>query len=590
MQTSADKEKMQYSSWQLVRDILYFVRPYRGHFWFATFIRVIRDLASLYPAFAFAMIVDYLTKYEAGQPLDKIYTILALWLLAMSVRAVANYFSKKIGFGIGEKIGIDASLEAVHHMFKLDMAWHERENSGNKLKRIQNAGRGYEAIVRIWFGYMVSVIVNLVFINIIISQFDTTVLLLVLLFCIIYFFISGHMQSKARNASREVNIEEENFSGLLFEGINNIKTIKVMSMANTIEGYLSKIGTELFQKIRKRIYWYQSRISYMIFLTGVFKTGIILFIIHGVINGHYELGFLVLFNSYFNDLTTAIDELSSSSVDFSINKVSIARMKKIMNEPINIENEFGKVEFPTDWKKISFKDVSFSYAANRVLDSVSFEIKKGEKVGLVGLSGAGKSTLFKLLLKEREVFNGDILFDEVSVKNVKTSSYFKRLSVVLQDTEVFNFSLKDNITITNEKERDDQALLNQAIETAHIRELVGKLPEGLDTLVGEKGIRLSGGERQRLGIARAVFKQPEILLLDEATSHLDLESEEKIRDSLHKFFENVTAVVIAHRLTTIKEMDKILVLEEGRIVESGSFDELYARKGRFYELWEKQNL
>src|SRR6185436_13102536 len=155
---------------------------------------------------------------------------------------------------------------------------------------------------------------------------------------------------------------------------------------------------------------------------------------------------------------------------------------------------------------------------------------------------------------------------------------------------VFNFSLKDNIIITNNEQKKNSKLLKQAITTAHISHLVEKLPQGLETIVGEKGVKLSGGERQRLGIARAIFKEPEILLLDEATSHLDLESEEKIKDSLHKFFENVTAIVIAHRLTTIREMDKILVIENGTLIESGNFEELHAKKGRFHELWEKQKL
>ena len=131
-------------------------------------------------------------------------------------------------------------------------------------------------------------------------------------------------------------------------------------------------------------------------------------------------------------------------------------------------------------------------------------------------------------------------------------------------------------------------LLEKALTVSHVKDFLDKLPEGVDTLIGEKGVKLSGGERQRLGIARAIFKQPQILLLDEATSHLDLESEEKIKDSLHLFFENITALVIAHRLTTIREMDKIIVIEKGVILEQGSFDELYKKKGRFYELWEKQ--
>ena len=162
--------------------------------------------------------------------------------------------------------------------------------------------------------------------------------------------------------------------------------------------------------------------------------------------------------------------------------------------------------------------------------------------------------------------------------------------MVLQDTEVFNFSLRDNITITNARRKTNDALLKKALKIAHLSELVGKLPQGLETIIGEKGVKLSGGERQRLGIARAIFKEPQILLLDEATSHLDLESEEKIHDSLHKFFENVTAIVIAHRLTTIKEMDNILVLESGKIIESGNFEKLTAERGRFFELWEKQKL
>jgi ATP-binding cassette subfamily B protein len=144
--------------------------------------------------------------------------------------------------------------------------------------------------------------------------------------------------------------------------------------------------------------------------------------------------------------------------------------------------------------------------------------------------------------------------------------------------------------MTNSAQKTNEKLLQRAIKTSHVSDFLGKLPQGMDTLIGEKGIKLSGGERQRLGIARAIFKQPELLLLDEATSHLDLESEEKIRDSLKTVFKSVTAIVIAHRLTTIKEMDRILVIEEGRIIEQGSFDALYKSKGRFYDLWEKQRL
>jgi ABC-type multidrug transport system fused ATPase/permease subunit len=261
-----------------------------------------------------------------------------------------------------------------------------------------------------------------------------------------------------------------------------------------------------------------------------------------------------------------------------------------MREPVRIDSAEGKVGFPSDWKQIDVKNISFSYADNQVLKDVTLQIRRGEKVGIVGLSGAGKSTLFKLLLKEHESYAGSITVDGIELKDISKQDYFNYSAVVLQDTEVFNFSLKENIVMANTAEAENEELFRRALRVAHVEDFIDRLPEGVDTLIGEKGVRLSGGERQRLGIARAVFKNPQLLLLDEATSHLDIESEEKIRLSLHEFFQSVTAVVIAHRLTTIREMDRIVVLEGGTILESGTFDELHAKKGRFHELWEKQSL
>jgi len=589
-QANSKKEIIQYSSWQLIKDILELLEPYKASFWFASLFRMLGDLAWLYPAFAFASIVTFLTHHRPGESLHTIWIVLALWLAATVVRSLSQFFSKYIGYRVAERLAIDSTLKTVRHMFRLDMAWHERENSGNKIKRIQNAGDGFNKILRLWFNNIIEIIVNLIAINIIIAQFDHMVLFVLIIFLITYFFISSAMTHRAGKASYKVNAQEENVNGLLFEAINNIRTVKVMSMAKTLYVALVSGTEDLFKKLGVRIFWYQSRNAFLSFLAGAFKIGIIVLIISGILDGHYEIGFLILFISYFSDLRASIDELSFASIDFVTSRLSVARMKDILNEPIMIDKEDGKVSLPEGWQKITVENVSFSYGENKVLNDITFDVHRGEKVGIVGLSGAGKSTLFKLLLKEREEFKGNILFDDTSIKKIRKNDYFKHVSVVLQDTEVFNFSFKDNITITNTKEKENQKLLKQALATAHIFNLVDKLPQGLDTLIGEKGIKLSGGERQRLGIARAIFKEPQILLLDEATSHLDLESEEKIRDSLHKFFKNVTAIVIAHRLTTIREMDKILVIENGKIIESGNFDKLYSSQGKFYELWEKQKL
>lgn len=579
-----------YSTRQLIGDTWKLLAPYKGKFWLATALRAIGDLAWLYPAYAFSQLVTLATNPSDTSSLRTIIVLLVSIFGVVIIRSTCNFLAKYIGFSLGSQINLDTITQGANHAFLLNMDWHEKDNTGNKFKRINNAGEGFSRILRIWYGSIIEIIINLFAINIIISTFDWRVSISLLLFLLTYFLISRRMTKRAINASRLVNEEDEVFSGLLFEALNNVRTVKVMSMIKAIADILDKSQKKLAQLIQRRIGWYQGRGAFTEGWAASFRVVGYTLIAYGIFEGRYDVSFLILFHTYFGSLTSAISELSNASIEIGIAKTSIARLHDMMQEPITIESNQGKRSFPKDWQTIHLQNVSFAYENNQVLNDISFDIKRGEKIGIVGLSGAGKSTIFKLLLKEREEFQGDILFDNTSIKQIRKKDYFDHVSVVLQDTEVFNLSLKENITITNTLEKKNKTLLQKAITTAHITELVEKLPQGLNTLIGEKGVKLSGGERQRVGIARAIFKDPEILLMDEATSHLDLESEEKIRDSLHKFFENVTAIVIAHRLTTIKAMDKIIVLEGGRIVEQGNFETLYAQRGRFYDLWEKQRL
>ncbi len=590
MNPNTETTGYQYSTWDFIQDIWKLMRQYKWQFFSATLFRLIADLLNLYPAYALAATINLLTGYEKGQSLQTLYVIFALWLLASIVRPVFLYFAKYYGYQVSEQISLDAQMDTIRHMALLDISWHEKENSGNKLKRIQSAGFGLDKVVRIWFNNLIEISVNFVGAIFIIAQFDGVSAVIMVGFLLSYFIISNIMVKPAVRAARQVLIKEESIQGVLFEILNNIRTVKVMFIADALLGVMRKDIKELLLIIRERIIRFQVRSSFLHIWGYFFKFAGIAIAIVAVIEGRYEVGFIALFIGYFDRIWEAVRELSDVSQDIVIARQSVARMQQILHEPVTIDDEAGKKKFPKGWQKIIVNNLSFSYGANKVLNNVSFEINRGDKVGIIGLSGAGKSTLFKMLLKEHESYKGTIAIDDTPLKDISKRDYFNYTSVVFQDTEVFNFSLKDNILFVNQKQKSDKKLLKQAMDVAHVTDFLKKLPEGMDTLIGEKGIKLSGGEKQRLGIARAVFKQPDILLLDEATSHLDLESEEKIQDSLHKFFESVTAIVIAHRLTTIKEMDKILVMEGGKIIESGSFNELYAQHGRFYELWEKQRL
>ncbi len=589
-ESSSASTSAQYSSLQLVKDIWELMDGLKGKFLLGTLLRLISDLAILFPQFAIALVIEFFIDYKAGDNTSLLFWIMGGFALSILIRAGGQFLGKFYGYQVAESIGIKLTLKSVQHLFLLDMAWHEKENAGNKVKRIQNASEAVNKITRLWFDCIVEICVNIIGINLIIASFDRTVLVLLLTFLVIYFVLSRLLTKKAALASYAVNAQEENVSGLLFEAASNIRTLKVMTMGETLMAMIRSATNLLYQKIQRKIFAYQSRNSILGVWGGMAKAGILTVIIIGALRGQYSVAFLVLFNSYFSNIRESIDEFASITQDFISGRFSMMRLKTVLDQPITIDSETDKVAFPKDWQEIAFKKVSFAYGNNKVLKNISFTVKRGEKVGIVGLSGAGKSTILKLLLKEREEFSGDILFDGLSIKDISKNAYFQNVSVVLQDTEVFNFSLKDNITITNAIKKKNAKLFKQSLEVAHITDLVQKLPQGLATIIGEKGVKLSGGERQRLGIARAIFKKPQILLLDEATSHLDLESEEKIRDSLHQFFENVTAIVIAHRLTTIKQMDKILVIEDGKLIESGSFAQLYKKQGRFFMLWQKQGV
>ena len=586
----AEDDGRKYSNSELMKDFWRFLGPGKGRFVLATLLRMSGDVAWLYPPIALAGVITFFAAWKSGESLTPVFMLLGYWGIALVYRYSSHYAAKVMAWRVSERRSLDVQLMGMEQLFRLDMNWHEKENAGNKLKRIERGGQSIDKLVRIWISNLVEIGVNFVSILVIIATVDPIISLGFGVFIISFALLSIVLMRPATRAARAVNAKEEELNGLLFEGINNIRTAKVLGMTGPLQKIMAESAAGLYAKVRSRVNYFQFRAFAVGVYSNAFKVIGIIFIIFGIANGHYEIGFLILFNGYFNRVSESVSELSDVSQDIVTAKYGIHRLKEVLDVRGEHDQERGKAAFPKDWKKIELKNVSFSYGEHDVLDGITFTLNRGERLGVVGVSGAGKSTLFKLLLKENENYTGEILVDGTSLRDFKKSSYYEQAAVVLQETEVFNFSLKENITIANRAQAKKSAALGRALDIAHVTDFVKRLPGGIETLIGEKGIKLSGGERQRVGIARAVFKEPELLFLDEATSHLDLESEETIQDSLHTFFQDVTAVVIAHRLTTIKEMDRILLLEDGKILESGSFDELYAKQGRFYELWEKQRL
>ncbi|OGH65876.1 MAG: hypothetical protein A3B90_03170 [Candidatus Magasanikbacteria bacterium RIFCSPHIGHO2_02_FULL_41_13] len=584
------EELQKFSYWDIIKGLKKLLHPYRGRFWLGSFLRLTSDLAGLYGYYALTKLISFFSDYSVGKSLDEFWFFFVLWNLSFIYSNVSRQGAKYLCNRIAERVKLDSKLSALKHLSLIDIAWHEKENTGNKLKRVENGGDGWDKLIKIWVATLIPVMVNIVGMIFVLSRTDLRVGLIMLAFLVTYLCVSVPLGRRASKAARLVNQHEEDFSGLAFESLNNIRTVKVMNIFPYLFPRLKKQAAEISKAVTRRVWCFRSKSAAQSSWSQIFRAGAMFLIGYGIIEGRYGIAFLVLFNFYFSILRESVEELSEVSQEFVIARHHLSRLNDILLEPVRIDSDKNKKSFPANWKTISFHNVSFAYGENQVLKNISFDIHRGEKIGIVGLSGAGKSTIFKLLLKEYENYTGEILIDKIALRKIKRSSYFDHVAIVAQETEVFNFSLKDNVTISGDTEHFDQKKLQRTFEIAHMTDFMNKLPEGINTLIGEKGVKLSGGEKQRVGIARAVFKEPDILFLDEATSHLDLESEEKIKDSLHQFFKNVTALVIAHRLSTIQEMDRILLFEGGELLEEGNFQALYKKKGRFFELWEKQNL
>ena len=296
------------------------------------------------------------------------------------------------------------------------------------------------------------------------------------------------------------------------------------------------------------------------------------------------IAFIAMFSQITRPVRTFIDQFSNINQGIAAGE----RIFSIIDAQSEIQDKPGAIELDGLKDKIEFRDIHFSYDGSReVIEGISFEIKRGETVALVGPSGGGKSTLSELIPRFYDVKAGDILIDGVSVRDYTQDSLRAHMSVVAQDTVLFNDTIEGNIAMGKAGATHDEIV--EAARIANADCFIQEAPEGYQTNIGDRGVKLSGGQRQRLSIARAVLKNPEILILDEATSALDTESEKLVQDALNKLLVGRTSVVIAHRLSTIHNADKIIVVDHGRVAEQGTHTELLAKGGIYAKLIELQS-
>ncbi|MFN6945120.1 MAG: ABC transporter ATP-binding protein, partial [Cytophagaceae bacterium] len=387
---------------------------------------------------------------------------------------------------------------------------------------------------------------------------------------------------------RERSVINAEVTGRLTETLSGIRVIKGFN-AEEQEVKVFESGVDrLFQNVKKTLTSTSLVTSASTFLLGLASVLIMWFSGQRIIDDQMTVGDFFAFTLYLGFLIAPIVQMSNIGSQITEAFAGLDRMNDLLSQEREDQDTRRIVKLSKPQGNIVFSDVGFSYEADRyVIDNISFDAPAGSITALVGSSGSGKSTIAGLAASYLQPQKGVITIDGVDLSTVTLTSYRQSLGVVLQDDFLFEGTIRDNILFPRPEASEEE--LAQAVKAAHVDEFTDRFELGLNTLIGERGVKLSGGQRQRLAIARALLADPKILILDEATSSLDAESESYIQQSLQELMKGRTTFVIAHRLSTIRLADQILVIEQGKIVERGDHESLLEKKGRYYQLFTYQS-
>lgn len=398
--------------------------------------------------------------------------------------------------------------------------------------------------------------------------------------------LSVKLRTPLRQARKKL-VGEVN--GAAADTISNSLTVKTFAHETHELSNLSKLTTKYKQVYMRDFRWMSIEGSARILLMSIVQIIAIGVLAHMLLDGKIELGIAIFVVAYLQRVASQLFALGDIINGYDRLFIQAAPMTEILVEDHKIKDTTTK-KLHNVRGAIELKSVDYAYSDApdiNVLDHIDLSIPKGQKVGLVGHSGAGKTTISKLLLRFDDITGGEISIDDTDIRSVTQTSLREAIAYVPQEPMLFHRSLRENIAYGKLNATDEQ--IERAIKQANAYEFIEQLPSGLDTIVGERGVKLSGGQRQRIAIARAILKDAPILILDEATSALDSESEKLIQASLETLMKGRTSIVIAHRLSTIAKLDRIIVLDKGEIAEDGTHQELLKKKGIYAKLWSHQS-
>ena len=480
------------------------------------------------------------------------------------------------------------STKVVKHLYDLSLNFHLERRTGGISRDLERGARSLSSILNYLTFNIIPTLTEFVLVAIILfSQYDVQFALITFGTVVIYLIYTMALTEWRMHFRHEMNAHDSEANSRAVDGLINYETVKYF---NNEEYELARYN-DTFEKWEDAAVKSTSSMALLNFGQGsiiaIGVTLVMIFAAQGVADGEMSIGDLVLVNAMMLQLFIPLGFLGIIYRSMKHALADMDLMFKLLDKKPQIQDAEQAKELHVKQANVKFKNIQFSYNKERqILHDLSFEIPSGQKVAVVGPSGAGKSTLARLLFRFYDVGEGEILIDDQDIREVSQSSLRKHIGIVPQDTVLFNESIFHNIQYARPGATEGE--VRNAAKLANIDDFIDGLPEGYQTIVGERGLKLSGGEKQRVAIARVILKNPRILIFDEATSSLDSHSEQVILKSLKEVAEEHTTLVIAHRLSTIVDANNIIVLDQGRIAEQGTHQELLDKAGLYASLWKMQ--
>jgi ABC-type multidrug transport system fused ATPase/permease subunit len=560
------------------------VWPRRNIIFVGLILIVISRLAGLVLPYASKYLIDDIITKD-NLPMLKYFLIGVV--ISIVIQAVTSYLLTKILSVEAQHLISVLRAQVQKQILRLPVRFFDNTKSGELVSRIMTDVEGVRNLVGTGLVQLIGGLLTSIISLVLMIKISPLLTLYVLVPVAIFGVIALKAFSYIRPIFRERGVLNAEVTGRLTETLNGVRVIKGFNAEDqeikTFENGVEK----LFLNVKKSLTSTSLVTSSATFLLGLASAGIMGIGGMMIMKGDLTAGEFLSFTLFLGFMIAPILQMSNIGSQLTESFAGLDRTEEIMNLEPEDDPSVRTLKVGTLKGDIIFNDVSFSYEEGKpVLNNISFNAFAGSVTALVGTSGSGKTTIANLAASYLTPNSGIITIDGVDLSKVNLNSYRSQLGVVLQDDFLFEGTIRENILFP--RPNATEAQLNEAVHAAHVHEFTDRFEKGLETIIGERGVKLSGGQRQRIAIARAILADPKILILDEATSNLDTESESYIQESLRRLMKGRTTFVIAHRLSTIRQADQILVIEQGNIAERGKHEELIEKKGRYFELYTYQ--